>query len=274
MTILDRKPYSQRMNAQIDRAASILARSTGAAALTGAGISKESGIPTFRDDDGLWGKYRPEDVATLEGFLSDPALVWRWYMERLFAARTKKPNPGHYALVRLEKILPRFVLVTQNIDDLHRKAGSSDLIELHGNIEAFRCLEAGHPAEYDPGWGDEPPLCSCGSIIRPGVVWFGEPLPEKEIERAFHESERCDVMLVVGTSGLVSPASHLPLMAKDAGAAVIEVNTEHSAITPIADIFLEGSSGEVLPFLVSRTEEMIVENEGGQPSDPEPPADL
>lgn len=266
--------YSYCMNSLIDRAASLLAHSTRTAALTGAGISKESGIPTFRDDDGLWGKYRPEDLATLEGFLADPGLVWRWYMQRLFSARTKGPNPGHYALARMEKLLPRFVLVTQNIDDLHRKAGSSDLVELHGNIERFRCLDASHPAVYDPDWGDDPPLCSCGSIIRPGVVWFGEPLPEKEIERAFLESERCDVMLVVGTSGLVSPASHLPLAAKEAGATVIEVNTERSAITPLADIFLEGRSGELLPGIVSRMEDMIKERGGDQPSAPEPAADL
>jgi len=262
------------MNGLIDRAASILARSRRAAALTGAGISRESGIPTFRDEDGIWGKYRPEDLATLEGFLADPGLVWRWYMERLFTARTKKPNPGHYALARLEKILPRLVLVTQNIDDLHRKAGSCDIVELHGNIEKFRCLEAAHPAVYDPDWGDDPPLCGCGSIIRPGVVWFGEALPEKEIERGYRESERCDVMLVVGTSGLVSPASLLPLEAKNAGAAVIEVNTDRSAITPLADIFLEGRSGEVLPGLVSRTEEIIRKAGGDLYSDPEAPADL
>ncbi len=274
LTIPEPVTYSSRMNGFIDKAASVLARSKRAAALTGAGISKESGIPTFRDADGVWGKYRPEDLATLEGFLSDPGLVWRWYMERLFSARTNRPNPGHYALARLEKILPRFVLVTQNIDDLHRKAGSSDLVELHGNIEAFRCLDAGHPAEYDPDWGDEPPLCHCGSLIRPGVVWFGEPLPEKDIERGFRESERCDVMLVAGTSGLVTPASLLPLAAKDAGAVVIEVNTERTAFTPLADIFLKGRSGEMLPSLVSRTEDMIGETGGTRPSDPETPADL
>ncbi len=250
------------MKEELDKAASILARSTSAAALTGAGISRESGIPTFRDNDGIWGKYRPEELATLEGFLADPGLVWRWYMERLFTARTKKPNPGHYALARLERILPRFVLITQNIDDLHRKAGSADLIELHGNIERFRCLEAAHPAEYDPGWGEEPPLCSCGSIIRPGVVWFGEQLPEKEVERAFAESAMCDVMLVIGTSGMVSPASHLPLAAKDADASVIEINTARSAITPLADVFLEGPSGEILPGLVSRTAEIMNDIQG------------
>ena len=262
MTIRGPMSYDFTMSGEFDRAASILARSTRAAAFTGSGISRESGIPTFRGSDGIWGKYRPEDLATLEGFLADPGFVWRWYMERLFTARTKKPNPGHYALARLERILPLFVLITQNIDDLHRKAGSVDLIELHGNIERFRCLEEAHPAEYDSGWGDEPPLCSCGSIIRPGVVWFGEQLPEKEIDRAFAESAKCDVMLVVGTSGLVSPASHLPLKAKDAGADIIEINTAMSAITPLADVFLEGPSGEVLPRLVSRTEEVMSEIQG------------
>lgn len=245
------------MNAEIEMAASILARSKRAAVLTGAGISRESGIPTFRDNDGIWGKYRPEELATLEGFLADPGLVWRWYMKRLFSARTKKPNPGHFALARLEQILPGLVLITQNIDDLHRKAGSADVIELHGNIERFKCLDEAHPTGYDPGWGDEPPLCSCGSIIRPDVVWFGEQLPAKEIERAFNESAKCDVMLVAGTSGLVSPASHLPLAAKESGSAIIEVNTARSAITPLSDIFLEGPSGEVLPALVSRTEKIM-----------------
>ncbi len=249
--------YDNAMNAEIDMAASILARSKRVAVLTGAGISRESGIPTFRDNDGIWGKYRPEDLATLVGFLADPGLVWRWYMERLFTARTKKPNPGHFALARLEQILPGSVLITQNIDDLHRKAGSADVIELHGNIERFKCLDEAHPAVYNPGWGDEPPLCSCGSIIRPDVVWFGEQLPAKEIDRAFNESEKCDVMLVAGTSGLVSPASHLPLAAKESGSAVIEVNTERSAITPLSDIFLKGPSGEVLPALVSRTEKIM-----------------
>jgi NAD-dependent deacetylase len=242
---------------EIDKAAAILARSRKTAVLTGAGISRESGIPTFREAGGLWEKHRPEDLATVEGFLADPALVWRWYMERLFTARNMKPNPGHFALAKLETILPGFVLITQNIDDLHRKAGSADVIELHGNIERFKCLDGAHPAEYDPAWGEEPPLCHCGSIIRPDVVWFGEQLPEMEIRRAFSESALCDVMLVVGTSGLVSPASHLPLAARQGGADVIEVNTERSAITSLSGLFLEGRSGEVLPDLVSRIEEIL-----------------
>jgi NAD-dependent deacetylase len=241
----------------IAEAAQILARSTGCSALTGAGISKESGIPTFRESDGIWESYRPEDLATLEGFVSNPGLVWRWYMERLFTARTKKPNPGHYALARLEELLPKFVLITQNIDDLHRKAGSVDVIELHGNIERFKCLDASHPAGYDPNWTDKPPVCSCGSIMRPDVVWFGEQLPADEVDRAFSEAGQCDVMLVVGTSGLVSPASHLPLAAKDTGSTVIEVNINRSAITPLADIFLEGPSGEVLPSVVSAVEGIL-----------------
>jgi NAD-dependent deacetylase len=246
------------MDGTIERAAATLASSKAAASLTGAGISKESGIPTFREADGLWENYRPEELATKEGFLSHPDVVWRWYMERLFSAREKKPNPGHFALARLEQVLPRFVLITQNIDDLHRRAGSADVIELHGNIEKFRCLDQAHPAAYDDSWSDEPPLCDCGSIIRPGVVWFGEQLPEKEIARAFLESERCDVMLVVGTSGLVAPASHLPFAAQERGAAVIEVNTAPSAITPISDFFLEGPSGELLPGLVSAVEDRIL----------------
>ena len=240
----------------IREAASRISSSRRMVVSTGAGISRESGIRTFREDDGLWNEYNPQQLATREGFLSDPALVWKWYMERLAKARDHAPNPGHYALARLEKVLPWFLLVTQNIDDLHRRAGSRQVVELHGNIERYRCLEAGHPAVFDPGWGDEPPLCHCGSMIRPDVVWFGEPLPQIELEAAFSESARCDLFLVAGTSGLVQPAARLPLIARQAGAFLIEVNIEESAVTPHVDIFLKGRSGEVLPLLADDVERL------------------
>jgi NAD-dependent deacetylase len=236
----------------IELAAAVIARSRYVVASTGAGISRESGIHTFRDLDGLWGKYRPEELATREGFISNPGLVWRWYRERLAAAHEHAPNAGHCALAEIERMLPRFLIVTQNIDNLHQRAGSREIVELHGNINRYRCLEYGHPAQLDPDWGDEPPLCHCGSLIRPDVVWFGEPLPEAELECAFRESQRCDCMLVVGTSGIVQPAASLPVLAKQVGAAVIEINPSRSEITPLADIFLMGPSGEILPRVAER----------------------
>lgn len=247
------------MDALLESAARAAACSRRTVVLTGAGISRESGIPTFREAEGLWERYRPEDLATREGFMSNPGLVWKWYMERLFTAREKEPNPGHEALARLEELLPHLLIVTQNIDNLHQRAGSREVIELHGSIERFRCAEWSHPARYDPSWGDEPPVCHCGSIIRPDVVWFGEPLPQAEIECAFRESAICDLFLIVGTSGLVTPAARLPMLAAEAGARLVEVNVAPSALTPCVDFFLEGRSGEVLPGLVDRVGEILEE---------------
>ena len=241
----------------IEEAASIIARAGRLVVTTGAGISRESGIPTFRDPEGLWKKYRPEQLASREAFLADPKLVWGWYRERRRLAREAEPNPGHYALVDLERLLPGFLLITQNIDNLHRRAGSKEIVELHGCIERYRCFDYAHPAEESPDWGDEPPLCHCGSLIRPDVVWFGEPLPEAELECAFGETRRCDVLLTIGTSGLVYPAAMLPGNAKQVGANVIEINTKRSAITDTADLFLEGESGKILPEITKLVERSL-----------------
>jgi NAD-dependent deacetylase len=241
-------------------AAGLIARAGSVVAFTGAGISKESGIPTFREKDGLWSRYRPEQLASREGFLADPGLVWRWYRWRLQTAREKSPNPGHYALADLERLLPKFILVTQNVDNLHRRAGSREIVELHGNIEHYRCFDYSHPAEESSDWGDEPPICHCGSVIRPNVVWFGEPLPGPELECAFRESQMCDLFLVVGTSGVVVPASLLPGLAKQVGAKLVEVNVAPSDITPTADIFLQGEAGRILPDLVKSVGEIISGN--------------
>lgn len=255
MTGAEIPAYNVPMEDRISTAARCLARSSRTVASTGAGISKESGIPTFREADGLWNNYSPEQLATREGFLSDPGLVWRWYKERLLTARDRLPNPGHYALARLEGIIPHFLVITQNIDNLQQRAGSVEVVELHGNVERFRCMENSHYCGYDPVWTDEPPVCRCGSLIRPDVVWFGEPLPQIALEAAFTESARCDCFLVVGTSGTVQPAARLPLIARDSGAVIIEVNVTESAITPISDIFIMGRSGEILPRLVDLVEE-------------------
>jgi NAD-dependent deacetylase len=220
--------------------------------LTGAGVSKESGIPTFRDAlTGLWANYSPEKLATVEGFLSDPPLVWQWYDSRREMIKNVKPNAGHHALAHLEKYVPELVVITQNIDGLHRAAGSTTVIELHGNIGRIKCFDNEHEADDVPYGLKEPPLCQCGSIMRPAVVWFGEALPQKELNQAFQLAEEADLIMVVGTSGLVHPAASIPFLAKRHGATVIEVNPERTPITEIAEIRLEGASAKILPELLA-----------------------
>lgn len=222
--------------------------------LTGAGVSKESGIPTFRDaQTGLWANYRAEDLATREGFLNDPKMVWDWYDFRRNKVWDTQPNPGHFALAELEQLFSQFTLITQNIDNLHQRAGSQAVLELHGNIFRYKCLERNHPVSLDLLADPEasPPHCPiCNSMVRPDVVWFGEMLPELIINRAFAAAEQADVMLIAGTSGVVQPAASIPQVAKEAGAVVIEVNPEMSALTPfIVDHFLQGPSGVLLEQL-------------------------
>jgi NAD-dependent deacetylase len=230
-------------------------------AATGAGMSKESGILTFRDaQEGLWARYRPEELATRDGFQRDPARVWGWYNWRRGLVSGCEPHAGHTALARLERLVPEMVVVTQNIDGLHRRAGSSTVLELHGNINRFKCFEHDHPADVEIPIADtdgplEPPECSiCGSYVRPDVVWFGEMLPPGVFERAEALSRSCDVMLVVGTSGIVYPAASLPMVARAGGATIVAVNLERSELSHMVDVFLQGSAGEVLPRLVSRVE--------------------
>jgi NAD-dependent deacetylase len=235
---------------------------------TGAGMSRESGIPTFRDaQEGLWARFDPEELATEAGFRAAPSRVWSWYSYRRRLMSRCRPHPGHHALVQLEAMVREFALVTQNIDGLHQASGSSDVIELHGSIHRDRCLDCGRQAEpaARPGAAagaefeeaeEEPPRCeACGSYLRPDVVWFGEMLPRDATERAWDLASRCDVLLVVGTSGMVWPAAELPHLARRAGARVIEINPRPSEVTPVADIFLGGPAGEVLPRLAAAIEE-------------------
>ncbi|MBX9691054.1 MAG: NAD-dependent deacylase [Cyanobacteria bacterium] len=220
--------------------------------LSGAGVSKESGIPTFRDaQTGLWAKYDPHQLATPEGFLKDPPLVWQWYDYRRKLLRDAKPNAGHYAIVDLEKLVPQVVVVTQNVDGLHQKAGSTDVIELHGNITQFICFDNQHE-QSDISMGlDSPPVCSCGSLIRPAVVWFGESLPSRAMTRGFVEAERSQVILVVGTSALVQPAASIPFAGAGKGAKIVDVNPEETPITELSSAVLRGPSGQMLPQVVS-----------------------
>ncbi len=229
-----------------------LQRSTRVAALTGAGVSQESGLCTFRDSqDGIWKQYRPEDLASPEAFARDPKLVWDWYAWRREAIKGVRPNAGHYALVEIEKKIPEFTLITQNVDGLHRMAGSAKILELHGNIQRVRCSGCG---TFTETWDDDAesvPCCeSCGGILRPDVVWFGENLPRAELEAAIQAARACDVFFSIGTSGVVQPAASLAFAAHNKGAVLVEINLDPTPLTPKADFFLRGKSGEVLPELV------------------------
>jgi NAD-dependent deacetylase len=241
------------MSEAIERAAGMLAGAGAVVVVTGAGMSQESGIPTFREaPNALWANYDPMELATVEGFRRDPALVWRWYAERRALIAELRPHAGHRALARLEEMFDDFLLVTQNIDNLHRVAGSKALAELHGNIFRYKCFDRHHPVDELPPGDDVPPRCHCGSMLRPDVVWFGEILPAVEIDRAYAALAMCDVVLVVGTSGLVYPAAGLPGIGRQAGARVVEVNPEQTPISAQAHVCITAKAGDALPLLLER----------------------
>jgi NAD-dependent deacetylase len=194
----------------------------------------------------------PEELASVDGFMSNPNLVWEWYQYRRDLMNKVKPNPGHYAIAEFESLFDNFVLITQNVDNLHRRAGSGIILELHGNITRNKCFECQQPYSGEINLDKELPHCECGGMIRPDVVWFGEMLPEQEIRDAFTAAEQSEIFFSVGTSTMVQPAASLPLVAKRAGAFVIEVNIERTGLTSVADLFLEGPSGEVLPKIVEQ----------------------
>jgi NAD-dependent deacetylase len=229
-----------------------LAGATSVAVLTGAGISAESGVPTFRGPEGLWREFKPEELATPEAFARDPRLVWEWYDWRRSIVAKAAPNGAHKALVRLEIRKPGFTLITQNVDGLHDLAGSGKILKLHGDIWRLRCTECGanFPNRRVP-LPKLPPHCACGGLARPGVVWFGEPLPEGMMKEAEHAAAAAQVFLVIGTSAVVYPAAGLIPYAKQAGARVIEINPEPTAATAIVDCSLHGPAAEILPALVA-----------------------
>jgi NAD-dependent deacetylase len=248
------------MKEGIERVAKLLGGVKRVVVLTGAGVSRESGIPTFREaQTGLWANYDPQRLATPQGFLADPPLVWRWYDWRRSMLAAVQPNPGHYAIAELQDFVPEVIVVTQNIDGLHTKAGSRDVVELHGNIGKFYCFDERHRANDVPLGLEEPPKCRCGSLLRPGVVWFGEALPPEAFQRAVEEVKRADVVFVIGTSGLVYPAASLPYVAKQAGATVVEINPEETPITEIADLLLKGPSGQVFPRILEACKELAAD---------------
>ncbi len=219
--------------------------------LTGAGVSAESGIPTFREaQTGLWENYDPMDLATPEAFLRDPELVWRWYRWRRDLVADAEPNPGHRALAELEGLVPELTLVTQNVDGLHARAGSKDVIEFHGNLFATRCFVEDCLVEENTA-ADVPRCPACGGHLRPGVVWFGEAIPAQALDRSFAAAQDCDVFLSIGTSSLVYPAAGLAELAKNHGAVVAEVNPNPTGLATFFDHAVAGNAGEVLPKLVS-----------------------
>jgi len=223
-------------------------------ALTGAGISQESGLRTFRDaQTGLWSQYKPEDLANPEAFQRNPKLIWDWYSMRRGRMAEVRPNPAHYALVEMARHVPEFTLVTQNVDDLHRKAGSPEVIELHGNLGRVKCSVEGVWIEAWEENGDVPRCPRCGAYLRPDVVWFGEQLPREALERAVQAARSCEVFLSIGTSGVVQPAASLAFAAKNRGATVVEVNPEPTPLSDKADFVLRGKAGEALPALVEKT---------------------
>lgn len=218
--------------------------------VTGAGISQESGIPTFRGKDGLWRNHDAMKLATIDAFYDDPKLVWEWYNERrknIFAAQ---PNLGHKAVAELEEYA-KVVVLTQNIDGLHQKAGSSEVLELHGSIVKIKCSVCDFKDEVITEFSEIPPLCKCGNILRPDVVWFGESLPQEVWQKAMILAGQCDLMIIAGTSLVVSPANTLPIYAKQNNAMLIEVNAENTEMSSEMDLVIRDTSAVALPEFVS-----------------------
>lgn len=221
------------------------------AVLTGAGISAESGVPTFRGADGLWGNYNAMDLATPEAFARDPELVWRFYNWRRDLISRITFNPAHKALAELEKRIPRFTLITQNVDGLHVKAGSRNIIEIHGNLWKVRCVDCSVILlDESRNMGHLPRCNQCGGLLRPHVVWFGESLDPEILNQAFQASGSCQVMIAIGTSAVVQPAASLAMEAKRAGALVAEINLERTPNSGFMDIVLLGKAGEIVPRLL------------------------
>lgn len=225
------------------------------AVLTGAGTSAESGVPTFRDaQTGLWARYDPMQLATPQAFRSNPRLVWEWYQWRRELVSKAHPNPGHRALAAMEQHVPRFTLITQNVDGMHQRAGSQHVIELHGNLARTRRFDDSVIVETWEETGDIPPRCPhTGSLLRPDVVWFGEMLPEDALQTAMDAATQCDVFFSIGTSGTVQPAASLPHLAQQQGAIVVVINPEVTSHASDAMYALRGPSGVVLPALVAAT---------------------
>ncbi len=222
----------------------------------GAGISAESGIPTFRGKDGIWNKLKPEELANFNAFMRNPQMVWEWYNHRKKIIHESKPNAGHIAIAEFEKYFDDVTVVTQNIDNLHRRAGSNKIYELHGNIERNYCINCRTFYNEELNFSEGVPKCKCGGLIRPDVVWFGEFLPADQLEASEKAAINSDIFFVVGTSAVVYPAAGLVYTAKRAGSYIVEVNIEETEVSSIADISFFGEAGKVLPAILENVKKL------------------
>ncbi len=240
---------------ELEQLIEILIKSMNVTVLTGAGVSAESGVSTFRDPDGLWSKFNPQELASMDGFLSNPQLVWDWYNYRRKIIYQVKPNPGHYAIAEFEKLFPNFNLITQNVDRLHQRAGSTKVIELHGNIIENYCKDCKKEFHFEDIIEKVPKCDYCGGLIRPAVVWFGEMLPIEALKQSEILAMKSDVFICVGSSLEVYPAAGLPLLAKNYGAVIVDINPNKSALSHYMDFVLNYPSGEILPKIVELIKE-------------------
>lgn len=256
------KGDAMQLNDQVTELAQWFKAARSVVVLTGAGMSAESGIPTFRDaQNGLWSRFDPEDLATARAFQQDKALVWGWYAWRMAMVRAAQPHAGHRALAELAAIKPGLSIITQNVDDLHERADSKEVVHLHGSLFASRCFACGRPhddvhlpsdAAQEPSLRLMPPRCThCGGYVRPGVVWFGERLPELAWRKAERLATGCDLLVTIGTSSLVFPAASLPGVAKSRGAKVVEINPVRTQLSDQADFSWRCTAGEALPGLLA-----------------------
>ncbi|HIE06057.1 MAG TPA: NAD-dependent deacylase [bacterium (Candidatus Stahlbacteria)] len=235
-------------SAEIERFVGFLRDKRSVFVLTGAGISADSGIPTFRGQDGIWKNYQATDLATLSAFQRNPQIVWEWYHWRQSIILDAEPNEGHRALVHLEEYCPSFLILTQNVDGLQQKAGSKSVLELHGNIFRARCMDCGQTIHHE--LEPEIPKCVCGAMMRPDVVWFGEPVPTDVLQRSFAFIDSCDLVIVIGTSAVVQPAASLPVYGKNRGRQLVVVNREATPLSDLADLNLFGHAAEILSDIV------------------------
>lgn len=236
---------------EIESTAEILRKANYVVVLTGAGVSAESGIPTFRGENGLWRNYRAEELATPYAFTRNPQLVWEWYEWRRDIIRKAEPNPAHYAIKEMEEAIENFFLITQNVDNLHRKAGNRKLVEFHGNIFREKCTVCEFKRFHYEKHKTIPPECpKCGNLLRPDVVWFGEPIPPDIIEISQFHIQRTEVLLSIGTSAVVQPAASLISVAKGLHKTVIEVNLTPTPVSGFVDISIQGKAGEILPEII------------------------
>jgi len=239
------------MQANMEMIKALLSDAKRVVVLTGAGVSAESGVPTFRGKDGLWKSYRPEDLARPDAFEAHPELVWEFYNWRRNLVKDCEPNPAHFAIMQMEKHIQNFLLITQNVDGLHAKAGSKRLMEMHGSLWQVKCTTCTYAREDRSQLPDMPDCPVCGHLLRPGVVWFGEPLIPGVLKLAIDQINQTEVFLSIGTSNLVQPAASFYQLAKDHGAVTVEINLEPTPNTGFMDFALHGKAGDILPELLA-----------------------